>query len=48
MRAQIELSLENLETVLEAADFTLADVVRLSFYTTAVDRFVTERQPRHR
>jgi enamine deaminase RidA (YjgF/YER057c/UK114 family) len=42
MRAQIELSLDNLETVLGAADFTLSDVVRLNFYTTDVDRFFAE------
>ena len=42
MRAQIELALDNLETVLQAADFALADVVRLNFYTTDVDRFFAE------
>ena len=42
MRAQIELALDNLETVLRAADFTLADVVRLNYYTTDVDRFFAE------
>lgn len=42
MRAQIELALDNLEAVLQAADFTLADVVRLNYYTTDVDRFFAE------
>lgn len=42
MRAQIELALDNLETVLRAAGFTLADVVRLNYYTTDLDRFFAE------
>ena len=37
MAAQIELSLDNLEAVLAAADMTLANVVRLNMYTTDVD-----------
>jgi enamine deaminase RidA (YjgF/YER057c/UK114 family) len=37
MAAQLELSLDNLEAVLAAADMTLADIVRLNFYTTEVD-----------
>jgi enamine deaminase RidA (YjgF/YER057c/UK114 family) len=36
MAAQIGLCLDNLETVLHAADMTLADVVRLSIYATDV------------
>ena len=39
MRKQIELALQNLETVLEAAGLTLSDVVRLNYYTTNVDSF---------
>jgi enamine deaminase RidA (YjgF/YER057c/UK114 family) len=39
MRAQIAQALDNLETVLTQAGFTLADVVRLNIYTTDVDRF---------
>ncbi len=39
MRAQLTQALDNLETVLQAAGFTLADVVRLNVYTTDVDRF---------
>lgn len=35
--AQLELALDNLEAVLEQADFSLADVVRLNVYTTDVD-----------
>jgi len=38
MRAQITQALDNLETVLQSAGFTLADVVRLNYYTTDVDR----------
>jgi enamine deaminase RidA (YjgF/YER057c/UK114 family) len=37
MAAQLELALDNLEAVLAAADMTLANVVRLNFYTTDVD-----------
>ncbi len=37
MAAQLEMSLDNLEAVLGAADMTLADVVRLNVYTTDVD-----------
>ena len=37
MAAQLELSLDNLEAVLAAADMTLGDVVRLNVYTTDVD-----------
>ena len=37
MRGQIALALDNLEAVLNAAGMGLADVVRLSIYTTDVD-----------
>ena len=37
MAAQLELAIDNLEAVLAAADMTLADVVRLTVYTTDVD-----------
>ena len=36
MGAQLELSLDNLEAVLTAADMTFANVVRLNLYTTDV------------
>jgi enamine deaminase RidA (YjgF/YER057c/UK114 family) len=39
MRAQIIQAMDNLETVLGEAGFTLSDVVRLNHYTTDVDRF---------
>ncbi len=39
MRAQLSQALDNLETVLQAADFTLANVVRLNVYTTDMDGF---------
>ena len=39
MRGQLTLALDNLEAVLQAAGFTLADVVRLNVYTTDMDRF---------
>ncbi len=38
MRAQLTQALDNLETVLHTAGFTLADVVRLNIYTTDPDR----------
>jgi enamine deaminase RidA (YjgF/YER057c/UK114 family) len=40
MRAQLEMSLDNLEAVLGAADMTLANVVRLNLYTTDFDELV--------
>ncbi|MBM3127713.1 MAG: RidA family protein [Chloroflexi bacterium] len=39
MRAQINLALDNLETVLRAAGMNLSNVVRLNYYTTDVDSF---------
>ena len=39
MRAQINLALDNIETVLARAGFALADVVRLNYYTTNMDKF---------
>jgi enamine deaminase RidA (YjgF/YER057c/UK114 family) len=37
MGAQMALALSNLETVLKAADMTLANVVRLNAYVTDID-----------
>ncbi len=37
MRAQIELSLKNLEAILQQADMGFADVIRLTIYCTDVD-----------
>ncbi len=42
MGAQTMQALDNLETVLKQADFKLADVVRMTIYTTDVDRFLAE------
>jgi enamine deaminase RidA (YjgF/YER057c/UK114 family) len=39
MRGQIRQALANLETVLSQAGYTLADVMRLTIYTTDVDQF---------
>jgi enamine deaminase RidA (YjgF/YER057c/UK114 family) len=39
MQAQLAAALDNLETVLQAAGFTLADVVRMNVYTTDIDQF---------
>jgi len=40
MRKQIEQAFLNLEAVLEASGFELANVVRLNYYTTDVDGFL--------
>jgi enamine deaminase RidA (YjgF/YER057c/UK114 family) len=40
MGRQLEMSLDNLEAVLGAADMTLANVVRLNVYTTDFDELV--------
>lgn len=37
MGAQVNQSIDNIEAVLEAAEMTLADVVRLTIYTVDVD-----------
>ena len=37
MAAQLELSIDNLEAILAAADMSLANVVRLNAYTTDFD-----------
>ncbi len=37
MRSQIMLTLDNLESVLNAADMNLANIIRLTIYTTDVD-----------
>ena len=39
MGAQVGQALDNLETVLGEAGFTLADVVRLNYFVTDVDAF---------
>jgi enamine deaminase RidA (YjgF/YER057c/UK114 family) len=39
MRKQLEQAFRNLETVLQASGFSLANVVRLNFYTTDLDAF---------
>lgn len=44
MAAQVALALSNLEAVLAAADMTLANVVRLNFYTTDVDAFMQQSE----
>jgi enamine deaminase RidA (YjgF/YER057c/UK114 family) len=40
MAAQVRQALANLETVLAQGGFQLSDVVRLTYYTTDVDRFI--------
>jgi len=42
MRAQMAQALDNLETVLRAADMNLSNVARLSYFTTDVDGFFKE------
>jgi enamine deaminase RidA (YjgF/YER057c/UK114 family) len=45
MGAQVAQALDNLTTVLAAAGLSLADVVRLNYFTTDVDRFLAEGGP---
>ncbi|MDQ4127484.1 MAG: RidA family protein [Actinomycetota bacterium] len=40
LRAQFNKAMDNLETVLGEADAAPSDVVRLTYYTTDVDRFL--------
>ena len=40
MRAQITLTLDNLETLLRESGFAFKDVVRLNIFTTDVDKFL--------
>lgn len=37
MQAQVTKTLDNIETVLQASDLMLSDVIRLNFYTVDVD-----------
>lgn len=41
MRAQVAAALDNIETVLREAGYSFSDVVRLNYFTTDVDRFLT-------
>jgi enamine deaminase RidA (YjgF/YER057c/UK114 family) len=41
MRKQIEQAFRNLDTVLKAAGFGLANVVRLNYYTTDIEGFLS-------
>jgi enamine deaminase RidA (YjgF/YER057c/UK114 family) len=43
MRAQINQVIDNLEEVLRGAGFGVSDIVRLTFYTTDVDRYLENR-----
>lgn len=40
MEAQVSAAMDNLATVLESAGFSLADVVKLTVYTTDVDAYL--------
>jgi enamine deaminase RidA (YjgF/YER057c/UK114 family) len=42
MAAQLELALDNLESIVGAAGMTLADIVRLNIYTTDVDELINQ------
>lgn len=44
MAAQIGLAADNLEAVLSGAGMSLANVVRLNFYTTDVDAFIANAE----
>lgn len=41
MRAQISLALDNLEAVLAEAGMDLSNVIRLNYYTTDMDAFMS-------
>jgi len=43
MAAQLDRAFDNLETVLEQAGLTLANVVRLNYYVTDIDAFAAAR-----
>lgn len=45
MSAQTAQCLDNVETVLKESGFTLADVVRLNYYTTDVQAFFDRASP---
>ena len=45
MRGQVEAALDNLETVLRQAEMTLANLVRVNFYSTDIERFLAEGLP---
>ena len=42
MPAQLELALDNLEAIVDAADMTLANIVRLNVYTTDVEEVIQQ------
>lgn len=42
MGAQVELSLDNLQALLKAADMSFANVVRLNVYTTDMDQLLRQ------
>ena len=44
MAGQINKAMDNLETVLKRAGFSMSDVVRLNYYTTDVDGFFEAAQ----
>ena len=43
--AQLTMALDNLEEVLRKADFLLSDVVRMTIYTTDVDKLISVYRP---
>src|SRR5262245_65925481 len=47
MEAQILQCLDNLETVLKSAGYSLSNVVRLNYYNTNVDYFLTSNHSAH-
>src|SRR5918997_1482082 len=46
MAAQLELALDNLESIVGAAGMALANIVRLNIYTTDVDELINEHFPK--
>ncbi len=45
MRGQVVAALDNLETVLRQAEMTLANLVRVNFYSPDIERFLAEGLP---
>jgi enamine deaminase RidA (YjgF/YER057c/UK114 family) len=42
---QLKMALDNLEEVLRKADFSLSDIVRMTIYTTDVDKLISVYEP---
>ena len=43
--AQLKMALDNLEEVLRKADFSLSDIVRMTIYTTDMNKLISAYEP---